>query len=204
MTKRLLPLGLIVLVALLLSPFLQTFVRELIVIPLLYLFWIGRFVYAAIPQSVLWSVLVGILALIMGLSLLLGRRKRKRRAHRPAEPPGGRIEGWAKLIQQAQNDDYFKWRLAQQLQKLTLNTLAHQRGQSLKQTRRQLREGTLEMPTDVQAYFQTSLQPLANLRPPKTLFSPKTDVASPLDLDPLKVVEYLESLNHETSSQESL
>ncbi len=201
MKKYFLPLGLIALLAVLLSPFLQNFVRELLVIPLLYLFWIGRFLALAVPQSVLWAILVATLALLMGVSLLGQRRPRPRADFSPAASQG-RIESWATLISKAQDDDYFKWRLAQQLQKLTLNTLAHRQGQSLRQTRQQLRQGKLDIPPELQPYFLASLQPLGNLRPTRGLFRANTGPL-PLDLDPRYIIYFLETLDNTPPREET-
>ena len=68
----------------------------------------------------------------------------------------GRIEPWLELIQKAERDSYFKWRLAQGLQRLALDTLAHQADLPLKQVRQQLKEGELRLPPEVLAYFQAS------------------------------------------------
>ena len=194
MKKRLLILGLILLLAIILTPIIRNFVREVIVIPFLYLFWIGRFFVEAVPQQWLWLGFLSVCLLILGLSLI-GKRKRKSRPIVIADKQEGRIESWAKLLDQAKQDDYFKWRLAQQLQKLTLSAIAHQQGQSIKQTRRQMRRGELEMPPELTAYFQASLKPLGHLPAPRRLLQIRAQPASPLDLDPAYVVQYLEYLN---------
>ncbi len=192
MKNRLLPLGLILLLAALLAPVFRNFVREVIVIPLLYVFWIGRFIFEAIPQVWLWSACFAVFLMILGIGLL-GKQKVKPKTLLPVEANEGRVLGWAKLIRRAEQDDYFKWRLAQHLQKVTLNAIAHHQGQSLKQTRQQLRQGKLDMPPELQAYFQASLQSLGHLPPPKRFFNTKT--TTPLDLDPMQVVQFLEDLN---------
>ena len=194
MKKLLLPLGGILLLAILFTPLFRNFVREVIVIPFLYLFWLGRFLIQTVPQSALWGVLLFVCLLILGISLL-GTTKRKPRVVNFAEIQQGRIEGWTYLIDRAARDDYFKWLLAQSLQKLALNAIAHHKGQSLRLTRQQLRQGALDIPPDVEAYFQASLKSLGHLPSPKRLFRTKVRSASSLDLDPAKVVQFLENLN---------
>ena len=191
MKKRLLTLGFISLLAALLAPIFRTFVREVIVIPLLYLFWLGRFFIEAIPQSGLWAGFFIICLLILAASLL-EKKGHKPKAPQLAEADRGRIEDWVNLINRAAQDDYFKWRLAQHLQKLTLNAIAHHKGQSLRETRQQLRQGALEMPPELQAYFQASLKSLGHLPAPKRFFQVRPKASSPLDLDPLEVVRFLE------------
>lgn len=196
--KRLLPFAVILTIAAIASPFLSDIIRELIVLPLLYVFWIGRFLLQAIPQEILWGLFVGLLAITLIISLM-ARHKSKTRLRQPTTAPQGRVEGWADLLHQAQRDPYFKWRLAQRLQKLTLSTLAHQRSISLKQIRQQLRQGQLDgLPPELQTYFLASLRSLAQL-PAKSHPFQSRSTPSELDLDPMRVVYYLQQLNGETS-----
>jgi len=194
MKKELLPLALGLVLVITLTLFSRNFIREVIIIPLLYLFWIGRFLLEAIPQTALWSVAVGLFLLILGVGLI-GQRKRKARLQPPPRIFEGRIEKWARLLQQAEQGIYFKWRLAQQLQKVLLRIVAHQTGQSIKQTRQQLRHNQLDLPPVVQAYFKASLQPLGSLASPRWFFQQRSAGPSPLDLDPAYVVQFLEQLN---------
>lgn len=199
MKKHLIRLGLILLAASLLTPFIRDFVRDAIIIPFLYLFWLGSFFVKAVPQQWLWTGFLGLCLLILAVSLI------NKRKHRPKPAPikdfhQGRIERWAKLLEQARQDDYFKWRLAQHLQNLALNAIAHQNGQSIKQIRLQMRLGELDMPPDLAAYFQASLKPLGHLPAPKRLLQLKTRPPSPLDLDPAYVIQYLEVLNADVTA----
>ena len=199
MMKRLLPFVVILAIAAIISPFLSDIIRELIVLPLLYVFWIGRFLVQAIPQEILWSLFVALLALTLMISLL-ERRRLTSRLRFTTTAPKGRVESWAELLKQAERDPYFKWRLAQHLQKITLNTLAQQRGLSFKQIRQQLRQGQLEdLPPELETYFLASLRSLAQFPVKSGLFQAHS-IPPELDLDPMVVVHYLQQLNGETSS----
>ncbi|HRV90800.1 MAG TPA: hypothetical protein P5526_01415 [Anaerolineae bacterium] len=183
-------------VGLLLTPTFRAFVREAIVIPLLYLLWIGRFILSAVPHSALWGCYVAVLLLLMGVSLLR-RRSKKPRPRPPNEAVEGRIAGLAHLLRQAEHDDYFKWRLAQQLQKLSLDTIAYHTGQSIPETRRQLQQGRLDLPAELQAYFEAGLKPLGSLAASRKRFLTNRPTMA-LDLDPAIVVRFLEHF-HESS-----
>lgn len=198
MRKRLLPFGIILLLAVLIAPVFRTVIREIIIIPLLYVFWLSRFFFQAVPQSVLWGIFLGICALILSIGLL-GKQRSRLVGPTMAETPQGRIEGWVNLIDKASKDDYFKWRLAHRLQKLTLNAIAGNSGQSLKQTRQRLRRGELDIPPELQAYFEASLQSLGHLAAPSRFSRRKTTLPA-LDLDPIVVVQFLESLDYETAN----
>jgi hypothetical protein len=199
MRKRLLPLGLILLLAGLVAPVLRDLVREVLVLPLLYILWIGRLIVDTIPQLILWGGVLTIFLIIMIISLLETKKSRQA-TRKAAKEPQERIKGWADLIHKAAWDDYFKWRLAQHLQKLTLDAIAHDRGQSPKQIKQQLRRGELDIPPELQAYFQASLTSLGQLAGPKRLFQPKAP-PSPLDLDLAKVVEFLENMGIGSTTQ---
>jgi hypothetical protein len=194
--RWLVSLGLILLFAMLVSPIFTNFVREVIVIPLLYLLWIGRFLFEALPQAVIWAGFFFMLLLIMGISLL-GRNRSTPRSRHTVAVPQARIAAWLDLLQKAERDTYFRWRLAQRLQRLVLDIFAYRADQSLRQTRQQLKQGELAIPPELQAYFQASLQPLGYLSRPKRPFAAKA-APSPLDLDPAQVVQFLESLEAET------
>jgi hypothetical protein len=197
MSSRLLfLLTLILVLAVLFTPFFDQFVREVIVIPFLYLLWIGRFLFEAVPQIVLWAAFSMILMLIMLMSFI-GKRRPQLQRYKQTVTPQGRIDPWLELIQKAERDAYFKWRLAQGLQRLTLDMLAHQADLPLKQVRQQLKEGQLGLPPEVQAYFQASLKSLGYLSAPRRLFSSKTE-RSPLDLDPARVIQSLKDLTSES------
>ena len=193
MKKRLLPIALILLIAILFAPLCSNFVRDVVVIPFLYIFWILRFLLTAIPQATFWPCFVLVLFLIMVVSFVQ-RSHPPQRIRESATKEPQRVEEWAKLLEKAKKDDYFKWRLAQQMQKLMLESMAHQKGLSFNETRAQLRQGMLDMPPDIGAYFQASLQSLGNLSP-GSRFSFTKKTASPLDIDPAVVVAYLEELN---------
>lgn len=181
----------IVSVGLLLTPIFQTFIREAVVIPLLYLVWVGRFILSAVPHAALWACYVTFLLLVMTVSLL-AKRQKKRKPPQLQPDQEDRVAGLAKLIEQAEQDDYFKWRLAQQLQKLSLDTLAYHTGQSIGQIRQQLRQGTLDIPPELQAYFAAGLKPLGSVVTPQKLFATKHSPTA-LDLDPVEVGRFLES-----------
>jgi hypothetical protein len=193
MKRHLLPIVLIVLAAILFAPLCRTFVREVVIIPFLYIFWIGKFFIDTIPQAVIWFSFVAILFSILVFSFV-GKRPVPRRGPPPAQTTQSRTGAWLKLIEQAGQDDYFKWRLGQRLQKLAIRQLAHQNNETVRDTRNQLRKGTLDLPVEITEYFQASLQPLGNLSRPGRWKFWHSRSPSPLDLDPNVVVTFLEQL----------
>ena len=59
----------------------------------------------------------------------------RRRTTYPETDQAQRIGDWAKLLRRANEDIYYQWQLAQNLQKLTLETLAHDERVALKEIR---------------------------------------------------------------------
>ena len=125
MRKQLLPLGLILLLAGLLTLFLQEYMRQFVRV-LLYVFWIGRLLVESLPQVVTWGLFIAGAILFVGGKLLrqTSFSPRVRRA-KPAAP--GRIEAWANLVEQAEQETYYKWQLAQPLHELMLAAVGRAR-----------------------------------------------------------------------------
>lgn len=196
MKKHWLPAALILLAALLFAPLCRTFVREVIVIPLLYLLWLGRFLLQFVPQASLWPVFVLLLFLIVAAAFV-SRSRYRRPPRRPAPAEPGRVGSWAYYLAQARQESYYQWRLGQQMQKLALEAIAQHKGQSLKETRQQLRNRQLNLPPELQAYFEASLRPLGYLPAFRRLAFWRHRSPSPLELEPERVLIYLENLDRE-------
>jgi hypothetical protein len=191
MRSRLLRLGLLLLLAGLLTPFLKDFIRDVLLLPLLYITWLGRLVLASLPQVIIWGSLFIFALFVAGRSLLIQSRRRLQ-TYRPVTLPPGRLESWANLIDRAGQDRYARWRLARQLRKLTLAVLAQNKRQPLPQLTQELTEGRLNIPGEIQAYLQASLTSFSYFAPARFRFWFQAPPASPLDLDPEQIVRFLE------------
>jgi hypothetical protein len=178
------------LLAILLTPVLEDYIREAIVSPLLYLFWVGRLVLRSLPQAVIWSFFLAIAVLIAGRSLLL-KRPAWRRAPRFAKARPGRIETWVKLIRRADEENYYKWQLAQQLRKLTVAVLAQDERLTPRQLQHRLAGRALDIPSEIQAYLDASLNSFGQFSDLEAGSRRQTQ-PSPLDLDPEQILEFLE------------
>ena len=191
MRERWPSLALLLLLAAALAYVAQDFVDRAIVTPLLYFYWLGRLLGAAIPQEVVWGLFLLTAAVITGRSLW-HRRVRPHRMQLLATPPGGRIDTWLRLIERADQELYYRWQLAQQLRQLTLGALAHDQRLSRREIRQKLRENDLGLPPEVQAYFQASATSLGRLTQPRFPWSRAKAKGDPLDLAPEKIAQFLE------------
>ena len=190
MKNYLLPGSLLFLAAGLLTWALQEFIGEVIVSPLLYIFWFGYLIFETIPQVVIWGLFIFLALLMSGRSLFRGLAPSRPARHRPTENKG-RIESWQKLIEAAQRKTYYRWQLAQPLRELTLNILAHHQHQELEQIQQRLREERLELPPEINNYLQASIVSFSHFVVPTPGYGSKPPV-SPLELEPERIIQFLE------------
>jgi hypothetical protein len=190
MRNRFLPLGIILLLAILLTLASHNYMREAIVAPLLYLFWIGHLIFESIPQIIIWALFLFI-ALLVAAKSLRGKKSLSQQSQHPDTIEPERIEGWLKLLRRANQDDYYKWQLAQRLQKLTLETLAHNERLEPKQVRQDLAAGKLDIPPEIQAYLEAGMTSFSHFLGAKSRFRLRRQ-SSPLDLNPEQVIKFLE------------
>jgi len=183
MKKRWFSLSLLLLLAVLLTWWVRDAVADLLV-PLYYLYWISRRLLEAIPQAAIWAVFLFV-ALLLAIGSLVRRPTAAPPRRRPGPPRQDRIEAWAKLLGQAGQETYYKWQLAQRVQELTLDALAHQERLPVKTLRQRLNRGQLDLPPEIEAYLQASLTSFSHFAGPKRQ-------SSPLDLDPERVIQFLE------------
>jgi hypothetical protein len=170
----------------------QDFMRETFVMPLLYAVWVGGLIFESIPQTAIWSLFL-IITLPIALRSLIKKRPASPRPPylEPSQPE--RIQTWLRLLQRTDKDDYYKWQLAQRLQKLALEALAHDERLTMRQVRQRLANDALNLPPEVQAYLQAGMTSLSHFLRVRSPFRLKRQrQPTPLDLDPERVVEILE------------
>jgi hypothetical protein len=195
MRKRLLLVGLVLLLAVPLALALRTFAREVIVVPVLRILWLGYLFLQSIPQSFLWALLLVAALFISARSLIKSRMPTGEVRGEETDRPG-QVTVWARRIRWMTHGGYFEWSLAQHLGRLFLAALAYREQLGRDQIRQYLQAGQLDMPPEIRAYLQAGLSPL----PPATVgflsrllrrFRPG-ERPSPLNLDPEQVVRFLE------------
>jgi len=108
----------------------------------------------------------------------------------------GRVHNLMQAINRTSEGLYFKWRLAQHLLGLTLEAVAHQERTSPTLVRERLKSRGLDAPSEIEAYLHAGLTPVLSTRSNlitrlKGAIMP-THHISPLDLDPERVIQFLE------------
>lgn len=188
MRSRFLIFGLGLLLTLLVAAAVRGAVRDTVVVPLLFLVWGAQLVFDSLPQALPWTLLL-LLAAGLAISSMSGLRLPAVRRRQHAEPVG-RTAGWVRLIQLTRRDEYSRWRLAQRLAQLAVESLAARESIPTAQARRRLEDPALDAPPEVAAYLRAGL----------TAFQPRPGSqgrvvrGGPLDVAPEHVVRWIEAL----------
>lgn len=193
-TLWLLPLALLLIAGLALA--VRDFVRRALVEPAAALYWRIDLVLQSIPQSLLWSALLALLAIVIFKSFLVSREAPLQ--PEPDESPGERsqrVAFWLLQILQAARQparshfgDYFN--------RLILAVVSHQQRIPLAQAERFLLSDQAATPPELQAYFRPAGRSAAGRSPRlarrlKSLARPRPDSAA-FQADLEKVIQFLE------------
>jgi hypothetical protein len=99
----------------------------------------------------------------------------------------GSVEKWANLLDNAQKDRFTKWRLANELKRLTRRLISNPDSEESVHD-----QYLLELPEEIAAYFEAQQPTRVPLR--EWLSNYQSDEPdAPLDLDPEVVIQYLEN-----------
>ncbi len=168
---------------------LRDVIYQLVIVPLAYFLWVLNFYYSALPQWLVWVIVISALFLVMVWNLIPDAKPSK-----GTEPvrhrTQGEVEALTIWIAKAAQGNYFKWQLANRLGHIA-RRLEERSGQGGRQpsgdpeVERYLDAGLNYSFVD----FPTPRNPLAPVR------------HTPLDLDPRKAADYLESQMESTSER---
>ncbi len=168
---------------------LRDVIYQLVIVPIAYFLWVLNFYYSALPQWLVWVIVLSVLFLMIVWNLIPDARPstRKEVVRRRSQ---GEVEALTIWIAKASQGNYFKWQLANRLGRIArrLDALAGPGG----------RQASAD--PDVEQYIDAGLNysfvdfpatrnPLAPVR------------RTPLDLDPRKAADYLESQMENTSER---
>jgi hypothetical protein len=155
-------------------------IHDLVIIPLSYLAWQLALVYWAIPQLLMWSLLVLFVGTALAWQLIPDLKSSSRKPGRRSSAEG-QVESLAIWISRARNSNYFRWQLANRLGR----------------TARRLNEPTWtsaqsDAPASIHEYLAAGLaHSFVDFPGPRHRFQRREP--TPLDLDPAIVVDYLET-----------
>ena len=199
MSKRLPAIGLALLLAGLLALIISGTIGDVVVVPLLFLWWAAQVLYQSIHQGLLWAAF-----LLLALLLVAGNLPRSAAPLPPAAPqstPLGRVADWSRRLRDARHDHHSRWRLAQRVSQLAIETLAFREQCPPQEISRRLRDGLLDIPPQLGAYLQAGNAPYWPKPRQRRRFGRKAydrAQADPLALDPQLVIDDLEETMQRT------
>jgi hypothetical protein len=199
MRERLPAILLALLLAGLLALIISGTIGDVVVVPLLFLWWAAQVLYTSIPQALLWGVFVAIAVLLMAKSFPWSSAPLPPVA--PQTVALGRVADWARWLRNSRRDDHSRWRLAQRLSQLAVETLAFREQCPPQEISRRLDEGSLDIPPQLRAYLHAGRAPYwPKPRQRRRFGRPAQDTAhaDPLAIDPQLVIDYLEETMQHT------
>jgi hypothetical protein len=193
----LIPAGLVV--SAILAFLLQDVIRQVVVTPLAYLWWVLQLTFSAIPQLILWIILVAVLILIV-ISSLVSWISIGRKPAEPVRPAQGNVEILAGWVSKAGQGNYYKWMIANRLGRLW-SELSGRFGKGDKLAAPgEANAAGQHAPEALQRYLKAGMQEsFVDYPLPRRPFIRKE--TTPFDIDVEEAVEFLESQMEERSGR---
>lgn len=198
MKKRIAVYGFVLALAILLAIGLQNFVRDVIVIPLLFIIWFAKLLLKSISQSNLWAIF-----LLFPVVFFLKNLKRlsipPKTMDKTPEDVSGTVTIWVERFRNTKKGIHYERSLKQQLGRLSASILAYKTGNSPEQIKRSMESGSLEAPSAIQAFVKSSEGDIPQAHFGFELLSffrswTRKRGSSPLKKDAENVVKFLEDI----------
>lgn len=181
-------LALVLLGAIALALLFQDFLRETIVVPILYAYWFARLYIESLPQTLLWAIFIVAAVMIVGRSFWAQSGRSSRSLRGVDVKPLGKIGAWSERIHLARQGGYFQERLARSLAELTLATLSYRERISPEEVQKEIQSGLANMPQEILAYVRAGLS-LSETQPESLSWDRNV---SSLYENPERIVQFLE------------
>ena len=134
---------------------LRGWVSDVILTPILFLFWLSGLLIRSTPQWIFWGVFLVLALLILANSLATGKGPEQNlERSEPERPRHERVLFWAKQIRWGTRRDFSPVGSAEPLRRLVLEALAFQERLSLTEVEERLESGKLDVPPAVRMYLQ--------------------------------------------------
>lgn len=192
MIRRFLPLAILSVVTLILAFAVDGFVREVIVTPLLYAGWFSWLILTNLPHWTFWTLLV-LASLVLAIRSLSGQPPRKTKQSDPPPSTNGPVYSWARRLNQASDQTNSKWRVSRDLGRFYWETHFPEEPYHVQQYIARLSAPETVLPTEIRDYFLAGTERPQSTRSFPFLFRRPSPDTSALDLDPERVVEFLEN-----------
>jgi hypothetical protein len=191
MNRRQLLLAGVLIFALILAFLLRDIVGQLVVVPIVYIWWLLHLYYSTLPQFILWAILL-VFVIFSAISSLIPEI-RYRTYFKPAPKPAmGQIEILMEWLNKSQQGGiYYKWLIANRLGKNAREILAQRDGLTVNKKFGRLDGRGWNPPQKIRDYLESGLNgSFADF--PRPRWPWQTPAPTPLDIHPRQVIEYLE------------
>ena len=191
MTKRLLPLFIFGVFAVVLYFLIDDFVQQMIIKPVLHVAWLVVFVLESLPQGLFWLAFI-VIAIIIANKSFARRSADRRSSQQSMVVHQGPVATWSGLLERAETRDFSRWRLAQAMRTLTRDVLTPNQDPGSEQLEQTKDQPVIDLPPEIEAYFSAPVPRYKRfgwLR----MRNPSVGSTHGLDLDPERVVQYLEN-----------
>ena len=189
MKRRYLLLALLMVGAVVVSYLLKEVIYQTVFVPLAYLWWLFGLYYRAVPQLILWILLV-VMVFVSSLKLVPIINFFPAVEKKIKNETVGPVEQLSMMLNKPSRGVYYKWMIANRLGRVAREMLDQREGRMFKGYSR-LRGRDWTPPADVDEYLETGLNgSFADYPTPHWW---REAEPTPLDLDPQKAIDYLEN-----------
>jgi hypothetical protein len=170
------------------SVFLRDAILDTVIMPLAYLWWVFTIYYHAVPQLIVWSVLI-VVVLISAVKNIALKNSFHRSEKKTQKLTVGPVEEFSQMLNKTPGGMYYKWLIANRLGNVARELLDQREGRHGRKFSR-LMGRDWQPPDDVNAYLESGLNgSFADYPQPDWWTKPES---TPLDMDAKQVIEYLE------------
>ncbi len=177
-----------VVVALFVSFLLRDAIRRVIILPLAYLWWLITLYYRAVPQLIVWILLI-VAVFISSLRLVTISNFIVRVEEKTKKPVKGPVESLSQMLDKAPGGIYYKWLIANRLGNVARELLDQREGRRARGFER-LAGRDWQPPDEVSTYLESGLNGSFADYPQSHWWAESRP--TPLDVDTRQVIEYLE------------
>lgn len=170
------------------SFFLRDIILNTVILPLAYIWWLLTLYYRAVPQLIVWGLLI-VVVFISALRNISPKNPFRRNEKKNQKLTKGPVEEFSQMLNKAPGGIYYKWLIANRLGNVARELLDQREGRRSRGFSR-LSGRDWQPPDDVNAYLESGLNgSFADF--PQSNWWTKPEW-TPLDVEAKQVIEYLE------------
>lgn len=155
--KRLIPVGLTVLLAIASAFLFKSAVRDVLVVPLLYVYWLAQLYLRSVPQMLIWGAFIFVALIVIVRPWMANRSRERTTRSQTGDEQLGPLEALAESIRLSRRGGYSRRRLARRLSEIAVEILSLNQRVQPGEAKASLKRGEWEAPPDVAALLQEGL-----------------------------------------------